>query len=280
MVSRLLPRAFLFSMIAHIALFVLLVLLIPKPQLLPEPTFVVTVEFAHNPRQHTQIRQNPDTGGVLRSQSDSIPAQTKPVNAESRPSISEQLIRETVQSGIPVPNTPSIKESIPIVTEESDDSVTVDKTGRSRKKPVNEPETVVDPDRHSGEDDTLGEIDTSIHDTTPTDDTIDNGQSSDPEFSGNEWNGKPRKVLNWSKIKTSIENELQVEFAGRGIGYAYRARIVFSPAGDAQTVVQLESSGESGVDSIFYRNLKQLRVEAVSSKRTDELEHTFTVSVN
>lgn len=90
-----------------------------------------------------------------------------------------------------------------------------------------------------------------------------------------QWSDRPRKTL----FFPDIESKIPTQYRKKGMGYSITARIRFDKNGLATQVDIISSSGEAAIDSLFYAELRKIRVEAVTSDRTDEITKTFTISV-
>jgi hypothetical protein len=90
-----------------------------------------------------------------------------------------------------------------------------------------------------------------------------------------DWGVKPRKTVYFPDIQSKIPEK----YKKKGMGYSITARIDFDKNGLATRVDIITSSGEPNIDSIFFSELRKIRVEAIEVNRTDEITKTFTISL-
>lgn len=89
------------------------------------------------------------------------------------------------------------------------------------------------------------------------------------------WSVKPRNAVFFPDIISKIPPE----YKKKGMGYSITARITFDKNGVAVKAEIIRSSGEIEIDSVFYSELKKVRVEPISENRMDQATITIPISV-
>jgi len=103
---------------------------------------------------------------------------------------------------------------------------------------------------------------------------VDNFIKGDP-LSDAEWSAQPRKTV----FFPDIQSKIPPQYKKKGMGYSITAKIAFDKNGLAIRADITKSSGDPNIDSVFFSELKKIRIESVSEDRIDEIVKTFTISL-
>ncbi len=122
-----------------------------------------------------------------------------------------------------------------------------------------------------------GDVDKALEDSEEETGGAKNksGVAGGDPLSGVEWRVKPRKTL----FFPNIESKIPPRYKTKGMSYALKAKISFDKNGLAVKVDIIQSSGDPAIDSIFFSELRKIRVEAIHENRIDEISKTFTISL-
>lgn len=89
------------------------------------------------------------------------------------------------------------------------------------------------------------------------------------------WSAQPRKTVFFPNIQARIPPN----YRKKGLSYSVTSRIAFDKNGLAVRVDIITSSGDPAIDSIFFTELKKIRVEAIEDSRVDVITKTFSISL-